>query len=152
MQTLLQWVTIAWTIISPFAVLIFLYLAWIAVSELQKHGYKTTYVNGLLRAVGAANMAAQQAGTTLFTPEGKVLGIAAGTKYLETTVGGAADKLGITDNEARVGAAIGAALMTGGTNLTTAGLASSLPGLVAPALQAEATAMQNQVDQAAARS
>ena len=73
-----------------------LWLAWTAVVGLKMRGYHTAYAEALLRAVGAASAAAAAAGTTLLTPEGRAVGIAAGVSYMQQTVGQiAAPALGI---------------------------------------------------------
>ena len=73
-----------------------LWLAWTAVAGLKMRGYRTAYAEALLRAVGAASAAADAAGTTLLTPNGRAVGLAAGVSYMQQTVGQiAAPALGI---------------------------------------------------------
>jgi hypothetical protein len=97
-----------------------LYLAWIVVAEMKKKGYQTTYAEALLRAVGAGQNAAQDAGKSIFTPEGRALAVRVGASYLKNTVPDASSALGITSEDqhaARVEAQIGHANLSGATSI-----------------------------------
>lgn len=99
---------LAWTLAVP----VFTWLGYMLIDELKTRGYQTRYVAALVRAVGAGADAANAANTTLFTPQGRVIGVAAAVAYLKTTVGEPARRLGIDDegHALRVNAQIGTSL------------------------------------------
>jgi len=103
------WGTVASVVVSV-SVPVLLVMAWQAVALLKARGYRTTYAEALLRATGAAANAAQDAGTNLFTPAGRAVGMVAAVKYMENTVPEASAALGIdmTGHAQRVSAQIGA--------------------------------------------
>ena len=74
-----------------------LLLANRALAELKRRGYHTTYVEALVRAVGAAENAASAQGKVLTSPEGREIGVKAALAYLSATVPDTQKALGIND-------------------------------------------------------
>ncbi len=97
-------------IVLPLAVPLALFLAWQLVTILRMRGYRTTYAEALLRAVGAGANAAKDAGTTIFAPQGRMIALNAAIDYMQATVPTASAKLGIAqgDHAQRIDGQIGA--------------------------------------------
>jgi hypothetical protein len=121
----MSWITpdLITQIVDTVAVPIALLLLYQGIAWLKKHGYKTTYADAVVKAVGAGQQAAAAAGTTIFTPEGRALALEVGTKYLISTVSPEAAKIGIDDagHAARVDSAIGVIAAQAAATVAAAG-------------------------------
>ena len=76
------------------------YVVKLAVDELKRRGFQTTYVEAIGRALGAGLNAAAQAKLDPFSEAGMKLVGAVGAKYLLDNVGSAAASLGIDNIQA----------------------------------------------------
>lgn len=125
------------SILAPFALGGLVYLANLAVGELQKRGMSNAYVAALPRAVGAGVASAQAKGLSIFSAAGEAEIARVGAAYMLNTVGGTAKALGIgtvADQATRVLAQLGtlkaqaeadAATTNGAAAPTTTGTSAS---------------------------
>lgn len=106
----MSWLDVAHETATTIGIPVALFFAGQAIALARKHGYKMTYANALLRAVGTGQLAATDAGETMFTPAGRAIAVRAGEQYLIKTVAPEALALGIGDDDhaIRVDGQIGA--------------------------------------------
>lgn len=101
-------------------------LAWQGVALLRQHGYRTTYVEALTRALGTGEAAANARGTSMVRPDGRAIGFKAALDYMVQTVQPQATALGIDSDEAhlaRLQGQFGAMGLQAAVNATTAAVA-----------------------------
>jgi hypothetical protein len=118
-------------------------LAWKLLALVQAYGYRTTYAAGVLKAVGAGQIAAQAHGLTLFDPAGRAIAVEAGAAYLMQKVPDAASALGITtpdEHAQRVDTQIGLLTASAAATAAATATAASLIDVVQPDPLARAVA------------